>query len=98
MARRVVWTKRATTNFKRIIIYLEDNWGSKVTRDFVKKSFRVIELIQDYPQLGSLEDREKGIYVFLITTHNRLFYRLSEDQLIILNFFDTRQGTLKTRF
>jgi plasmid stabilization system protein ParE len=98
MARRVVWTKRATTNFKRIIIYLEDNWGSKVTRDFVKKSFRVIELIQDYPQLGSLEDREKGIYGFLITTHNRLFYRLSEDQLIILNFFDTRQGTLKTRF
>jgi plasmid stabilization system protein ParE len=51
MARRVVWTKRATTNFKRIIVYLEDNWGLKVTRAFVKKSFKVIELLRRYPQL-----------------------------------------------
>lgn len=98
MARRVIWTKRANTNFQRTIVYLEDNWAPKATRSFVKKSFKVTELLRNYPQLGSIEDKEKGIYGFLITTHNRLFYRLSEDGLIILNFFDTRQESTKTKF
>jgi plasmid stabilization system protein ParE len=98
MARKVVWTRRALRNFNRIIDYLEEEWSQKVTTDFVRKSYKIIELLRTYPQLGSLENQEKDIYGFLITSHNRLFYRFSEEEIILLNFFDTRQGVKQSRF
>ena len=98
MAREVVWTKRAYRNFNQIIDYPEEDWGKKVTKDFVKKSYKMIELIRSYPQLGSVENKEKNVYGFLITSHNRLFYRFSEKEIILLNFFDTRQGVKRVKF
>lgn len=98
MARKIVWTKRANNNFNNIIDYLEKKWGERVTIDFVKRSFNILALISEYPNLGSMENTEKGIHGFLITSHNRLFYRFSENELILLNFFDTRQRTAKKKF
>ena len=48
--------------------------------------------------MGTIEVEEKGIKGFLITKHNRLFYRNTDKELVILNFFDTRQNPKKKKF
>ena len=98
MVREIIWTKRANHNFNRIITYLEEEWGEKVTVAFVKKTYLIIDMISKYPSIGTLENTEKNIHGFLITPHNRLFYRFSESQLFLLNFFDTRQGSTSNKF
>lgn len=90
MAKEIVWTKRANGKFNKIIGYLGSEWGEHVTRSFVKRTYDIIELISDLPDIDTLEQPDKKVRGFLITKHNRLFYRITEKEIIILNFFDTR--------
>ncbi len=98
MAKKIVWTKRANSKFNKIIDYLEEEWGHGVTQNFVTKTYDIIELISDQSDLGTLENSEKSIRGFLLTKHNRLFYRVTEKEIILLNFFDTRSGSKRKRF
>ncbi len=97
MARKIVWTKRANTKFNKIIDYLEEEWGAGVTQNFVRKTYDIIELISDQSDLGTTENSEKNIKGFLLTKHNRLFYRVTETEIVLLNFFDTRSGPKRKR-
>ncbi len=98
MAERIVWTVRARKSFNRIISFLEEEWGERVTVNFVRRAYGIIELLAEHPSLGSLEKVEEQIRGFPITEHNRLFYRVTEDGIILLNFFDTRSGKRRRKF
>jgi hypothetical protein len=50
-------------------------------------------LLKVNPKLGSSE--KDDIRGFLITKQNRIFYRFTNDEIIILNFFDTRSKQKK---
>lgn len=45
--------------------------------------------------MGTLENKEKQIRGFVITKHNTLFYRIEEDKIILITFFDNRQNPIK---
>lgn len=98
MAREIVWTKRANHKFNKILEYLEIEWGHQVTRNFIKRTYDIVNLIADQPEIGSLENPEKNIRGFLITKHNRVFYRIAKEKIILLNFFDTRSGPKRVKF
>ena len=98
MAKKIVWTKRANSRFNQIIEFLEVEWGETVTRNFVNKTYNIIDLLSKTPTLGSIEKPDLNIRGFLITKHNRLFYRETSDSLIILNFFDTRSGARRKKY
>jgi plasmid stabilization system protein ParE len=98
MAKTIVWTKRANQSLNRIIAYLEKEWGHKVTSAFVQQTHGIIELLAQRPELGTLEVADLGIRGFPITKHNRLFFRYTENELVLLNFYDTRSGRTRKRF
>jgi plasmid stabilization system protein ParE len=98
MAKKIVWTKRADTKFNSIIEYLEQEWGPNVTRNFVNKAYDIIDLISDQPELGTLENPDRNIRGFLLTKHNRLFYRVTDREIILLNFYDPRSGRKRRKF
>jgi plasmid stabilization system protein ParE len=64
--------------------------GRKCDQSFVKRTYDIIELISELPNIGTLEHSDKKVRGFLITKHNKFFYRITEKEIIILNFFDTR--------
>ena len=98
MAKEIVWTHRAVQKYDKIIQYLEEEWGEGVTRSLVQKTHDILDLISDHSELGTLENPEKKIRGFLLTKHNRLFYRVTEREVILLNFFDTRSGPKRKRY
>ncbi len=98
MALDIKWNKRAKNNFDKIIEYLILSFGEIKAKQFVRRSYSIIELLAEFPELGSLEEKEKKIYGILITQHNRLFYRITEQEIILLNFFDTRQNPNKEKY
>ena len=98
MAKIIVWNRRASNNFNSIINYLQAEWGDTVTRNFVVRTYKVIELLAVNPEMGSIEHFEKQIRGIVITKHNTLFYRLEEEKLILLNFFDNRQDPKKKSY
>jgi plasmid stabilization system protein ParE len=90
MVKTIVWTKRANSKFSSIIRYLESEWSHAAVKSFVQRTYNVIELLAEHPHIGTIENQEKEIRGFLITKHNRVFYRETTNEVILLNFFDTR--------
>lgn len=95
MGKKIIWTLRAQRNFNSIINYLEKKWGQRVTRNFINNSLEIIQILSENPLLGTLQIPEKRIYGFLLSKHNRMFYRYNKKEFIVLNIFDNRSDKSK---
>jgi len=91
MAKKVVWTKRADTKFTKILEYLNEVGGQKVTEPFIKRTYNFLDILIDFPEVGAIQNASRDIRGFTLTKHITLFYRIDQQNIILLNFFDTRQ-------
>ena len=98
MALEVRWTKRADKKFDKIIAYLLVEWNEQVTEAFVKKVYDFIDTLSDFPEIGTIENKQKAIRGFSIMKQISIFYHVDKHQIIILDFFDNRQSPKKKRF
>lgn len=98
MALKIYWTKRADKKFDQILDYLIDEWGENVAKVFMKKVYDFLDILSEFPEIGTLENKEKGIRGFTIIKNVSLFYTISGDKIILLNFFDNRQNPKNKMF
>lgn len=98
MALEIQWSKRADKNFDKIFEYFLNKWGENVARAFIKKVYDFLEILAEFPEFGTLENRDKGIRGFTIVKQVNIFYRISENKIILLSFFNNRQNPKKKRF
>ena len=98
MALKIYWSKRAVKKFDQILDYLLEEWGESVTKAFTRKVYEFLEILVEFPEIGTIENKEKGIRGFTIIKQVNLFYRISGDKIILLNFFDNRQQPEKKKF
>jgi plasmid stabilization system protein ParE len=98
MALEIVWSKRADKKFDLILEYLSTEWGNKVTKAFVKKVYDFLDILSEFPEIGTLENKDKAIRGFVIIKQVSVFYTIRNNRIIILNFFDNRQSPNKKRF
>ncbi|MBA4408426.1 MAG: hypothetical protein C0397_03265 [Odoribacter sp.] len=91
MALKVKWSKYADQSFDRILEYLEAEWGENVTRAFVCRTYEFLDLLAEFPEIGSMENPEKQIRGFVLIKQVTVFYIRKNDSIILLNFYDNRQ-------
>ena len=97
MALKIKWNTRAEKSFRKIVEYLDMSFGERTTQNFVQRTFSIIDILSEFPEIGTLELKDKNVRGFVITRHNTLFYRYTNRELILMNFFDTRQDPKKKR-
>ena len=61
MALKVKWSKYADQSFDRILEYLEAEWGRNVTQAFVRRTYEFLDLLSEFPEIGSVENIESQI-------------------------------------
>jgi len=66
--------------------------------DFKIKLYQTIELLSEQPNLGSKVKSSVYTRTILITSHNRLYYRIENDKLVITNLIDTRRNPKNNPF
>jgi plasmid stabilization system protein ParE len=98
MALEIEWSKKADEKFDKILKYLNENWGEKVAKVFVKKVYDFLDIIVEFPQIGSLEHEVKGIRGITLIKQINVFYIIKENKIILLDFFDNRNDPSKKRF
>ncbi|MTI20526.1 type II toxin-antitoxin system RelE/ParE family toxin [Fulvivirga sp. RKSG066] len=91
----IYWTKRSESKFLKIKSYINKEFGQLSTIKFQDKVFDFLELLEKFPELGSLEVAEKKIYGFQISKQTRVFYRINKNHISLLTFFDSRQDPIK---
>jgi len=92
MALDIFWSKRADAKFDRILDYLRNEWGERVTIAFVKKVYDFLDLLIEFPEIGAIERPERNIRGFVLTSQITVFYKISDNKIILVNFFDNRQN------
>ena len=98
MAINIYWSKKADKRFGSIIEYLEDEWGHHTTSLFVKKVYDFLDILSEFPEIGTVEKKELNIRGFVIVKQLTIFYQVREDKIILLNFYDNRQRPKRQRF
>jgi plasmid stabilization system protein ParE len=88
---KIVWTKKAQKRFGEILDYIQLYFGDPARQSFMTKTKDFTKLLYEFPEIGTLEIPEKKLRGFQLTKQTRLFYRLKNDQIILLTFFDSRQ-------
>ena len=76
MALEIEWTKRADKKFDTILAYLNRQWGEGVTGNFVKKVYDFLDILAEYPEIGTMEHKQKGVRGFTIIKHVGVFYKV----------------------
>jgi plasmid stabilization system protein ParE len=97
MALKIVWSKRASFKFDQIISYLIDEWGEKSAKQFISRVFDFLEILSEFPEIGSVENKEKNIRGFTIVKQVNIYYRIKGDTIILILFFDNRQNPKKKK-
>lgn len=93
----VSWTPKALNNYEKILQYLSAHWSGREVTNFIARTNEVVNLIASQPHLYR-SSKIKGIRSAFITRHNLLFYKLHKNQLILLDFWDTRKDPSKNKF
>ncbi|WP_462318919.1 type II toxin-antitoxin system RelE/ParE family toxin [Marinilabilia sp.] len=98
MALNLYWSKKADRKFDVIINYLLEEWGKQATKTFVQKVYEFLDLVVEFPEIGTMENAEKQIRGFTIVKQVNVFYTVTEKGIILLDFFDNRQHPKRKRF
>lgn len=98
MALDIKWSKRADNSFDRIIDFLQAEWGDQVVKTFVKKTYDFLEILAEFPEIGSMQVKERGIRGFALIKQVIVFYKIKGKSIILIDFFDTRQDPKKKKY
>jgi plasmid stabilization system protein ParE len=98
MALEIYWSKRADKRFDEILKYLKLKWGEKTVKSFVKKVYDFLDILSEFPEIGTMENQGLNIRGFVIFKQITLFYQIRDTQIILLNFYDNRQEPKKKKY
>jgi plasmid stabilization system protein ParE len=98
MALEIVWTRKAAIDFNDIQDYLFSTWGESSVKKFTNKVFNFLELLSEFPLIGTMENKESNIRGFVIVKQLTLFYQVRDNRIILLRFYDNRQDPKPRRY
>ena len=98
MALTIYWSKKADEKFDQVIKYLVDEWGENVTRAFVRKVYDFLDILSEFPEIGTVENIERNIRGFVIVKQLTVFYKIQKEKIVLLDFFDNRQNPKRKKF
>ena len=93
MKLQIHWSDNAKHSFRAIISQIESKWSEKEVAKFVKKSFNVLETISNSPLIYQ-STQYKDVRRAVITKQTSVLYKINDDFIEVLFFWDNRQEPL----
>ena len=98
MAYKIIYKKRFLNKLLTLLDYLKNEWGENVSNSFIIKLQKRLNTLSEQPYIGVPSSVIKPVRSILITKHNRLFYRIKDDTIEVINMYDTRSNPKKNPF
>ncbi|MFW5979044.1 MAG: type II toxin-antitoxin system RelE/ParE family toxin [Bacteroidia bacterium] len=97
MAVKLVWTKKATQGYDRIIKYLEEEWSEKEVKNFVRETAHFFDLLKENPKMLEPTGKHKNLYRGPINRLTIITYRYKprKKEIVLVNIRETRRKPLK---
>jgi plasmid stabilization system protein ParE len=91
MAKEVILTPLAISNYQAIIEYLISEWSENVANDFVRRFNQVCDILYLNPQIYPVVNLNRQVRKCVLTKHNVIYFIETKSAIKILTIFDTRQ-------
>lgn len=98
MALPVRWTENALEDYENIIGYLLEEWSVDIATKFIDIVEARLATLSVFPYIGIRSAKEDTIRAIALTKHNRRYYQVTSQSVLVLNIFDTRQDPKKNRY
>jgi plasmid stabilization system protein ParE len=98
MAYKIIYKKRFQTKLFKLLDYLKKEWGDNVSDNFIYRLQSRLRTLSQQPYIGASSTVIKSVRSILITKQNRLYYRIKDDIIEVLNMYDTRINPKKNPY
>jgi plasmid stabilization system protein ParE len=93
---QIVWSDDALIDYHQNIDYLLKEWSVQVALEFVEDVETTIKLITDFPELFPLTDYF-GVRKALVRKQITLFYRIKDEKIYLIRFWNNYQNPEKLK-
>lgn len=87
----VVFSTLAKRKLEHLLEYLEIKWSLKVKHDFISKLDNALLRTVNFPRSCPVSQK-RAIYKCIVSKQTSLYYRLKDDRIEVITFFDNRQN------
>ena len=87
---KVNFTKRADRDLDKLVVNIKKHQSPKVAKDFTDDLNRVIELVQEQPEMFEASEKISGTRRGLFHKYGAFLYRVFKKSIRIVTLFDTR--------
>ena len=98
MAYEIILKKRFSNKLVKVLSYLEQEWSHRAAVNFLKKVDYRIKQLSGQPFTGASSEKIKDVRGVLITRHNKLYYKVKNGKVIVLNMYDTRMNPKRKKY
>lgn len=95
---KIIWTDFAIQNLKDIFDYYAKNANKKVAHKIRKQILASTKQLIQNPESGQTElnlEKLNQKYRYLVVGNYKVIYKFVQDEIRIVDIFDTRQNPLK---
>ena len=95
---KIIWTDFAIENLKGIYDFYAQKAGKKIANKIKLKIFESTKQLLKNPESGQLELSLENLqqnHRYLVSGNYKIIYRLFDNQIAIVDIFDTRQEPKK---
>jgi plasmid stabilization system protein ParE len=91
MSLYIFYTPRSTETFQSVHDFINNKFGVNAADNFISKTEKIVTLISDHPLMFKASAIDKNVRIALITKQTSLFYRVTDNSIHLLFFWDNRQ-------
>lgn len=75
-----------------LLVYLENEWSTKVKHNFILKFDKSLKQIQKLPDSFPESEKIRDLRKCVVTKQTTVFYRYSDTSIDVITIFDNRQN------
>jgi plasmid stabilization system protein ParE len=98
MAYEIRWSPDARRDYFAILDYLNARWTEKEAIHFIDRTEQILQLISDNPFLFVSSAKKPEIHRCVIVSQVSLFYKVKNNQVELLRFWDNRMDPEKLNY
>ncbi len=97
MVYEIIFKKRFRNKLQNLLSYIENEFGLLVAQRFAKQLDKKFGTLQKQPFIGKPSVYIRNIRSIHAGKHNRLYYRIEGNKIVIINMYDSRINPKRNR-
>ena len=90
MVYQITVKKRFQNKLQKLLTYIESEFGLLVAQRFAEQLDKKFVTLQQQPFVGKQSICIRNVRSIHAGKHNRVYYRINGDTIVVLNMYDTR--------